>query len=45
MPRPARRGQSALSAVLGTIVNVLTLPFRVIGRLFGGHGRRPTRAH
>ncbi|WP_260191712.1 LPFR motif small protein [Actinophytocola gossypii] len=42
MTRPARRGKSALSAVIGTVVNVVTLPFRVIGRLFG---RRRTRAY
>lgn len=42
MPGPVRRGESALSAVLGTIVSVITLPFRVLGRLFGG--ARPPRA-
>jgi hypothetical protein len=40
MARPARRGRSALGAVLDTLVNVLTLPFRVLGRLF-----RPRRTH
>lgn len=40
MPRPARRGKSAVSAVLDTVINVITLPFRVLGRLFGGTGRR-----
>lgn len=40
MARPARRGRSALDAVLGTATNVVTLPFRVLGRLFGGRSRR-----
>jgi hypothetical protein len=40
MPRPARRGRGALGAILGTVVDVLTLPFRVIGKLFGGRSRR-----
>lgn len=35
MPAPVRRGQSALGAILGTIISVITLPFRLIGRLFG----------
>lgn len=43
MTRPARRGRSAVGAVLDTAVNVITLPFRVLGRLFGGH-RRTGRA-
>ncbi|MGQ0718830.1 MAG: LPFR motif small protein [Pseudonocardiales bacterium] len=42
MPGPARRGGGALSAIGSTIVNVITLPFRVLGRLFGGN-RRPRR--
>lgn len=41
MARPARRGKSAVGAILSTIVNVLTLPFRVLGKLFGR--RRGTR--
>lgn len=45
MARPARRGKSALSDVLSTAANVVTLPFRVLGRLFGGRGRRTQRAH
>ncbi|WP_269844664.1 LPFR motif small protein [Actinophytocola xanthii] len=44
MARPARRGKSALGAIADTAANVVTLPFRVIGRLFGG-SRRKTRAH
>ncbi|MCW2902688.1 MAG: hypothetical protein JWO67_4953 [Streptosporangiaceae bacterium] len=36
----AGRIGSALSAIIGTIVNVLTLPFRVVGRLLGGGRRR-----
>ena len=39
MPRPVRRGRSAIGAVLDTVVNVITLPFRVLGRLFGGRTR------
>jgi hypothetical protein len=39
MARPVRRGRSALGAALDTVVNVITLPFRVLGRLFGGRSR------
>jgi hypothetical protein len=42
MARPARRGRSALGAVIDTAVNVVTLPFRVLGRLFGGRRRTHT---
>ncbi|MGH8880952.1 MAG: LPFR motif small protein [Stackebrandtia sp.] len=40
MPGPVRRGQGALSAILGTIISVITLPFRLIGKLFGAGGGR-----
>lgn len=40
MPGPARRGKSAVGAILDTIVNVITLPFRLLAKLFGGGGRR-----
>ncbi|HEV7934282.1 MAG TPA: LPFR motif small protein [Actinomadura sp.] len=39
----AGRIGSALSAIIGTIVNVLTLPFRVAGRLLGRPGRGGSR--
>jgi hypothetical protein len=42
MARPARRGRGALGAVLDTVMNVLTLPFRVLGKLFGGRRRTHT---
>lgn len=46
MSTPARRGKGAISTVVGTIVSVinavagavvsmLTLPFRLLGQLFG----------
>lgn len=41
MASPTRRGKSAVGAVLDTVVNVITLPFRVLGRLFGGRRRHP----
>lgn len=42
MSEPARRGKGALNAVIGTVVSVITLPFRVLGRLFGRRrGPRP----
>lgn len=31
---------SALRAIVSTVVNVITLPFRVLGRLLGGGRRR-----
>ncbi|MFC9975310.1 LPFR motif small protein [Spirillospora sp. NPDC127200] len=37
-----RRISSALNAIISTLVNVITLPFRVLGRLVGGGGRRRT---
>lgn len=35
----AGRIGGALSAVVSTIINVLTLPFRVLGKLLSGRGR------
>lgn len=40
MTEPARRGSGAVATIMGTITNVLTLPFRLIGQLFGRRGRR-----
>lgn len=40
MTRPAQRGKGAGNSILGTIMSVLTLPFRVLGQLFGGGRRR-----
>lgn len=40
MPGPVRRTSSGLSAILDTIIEVITLPFRLLKRLFGGAGRR-----
>ncbi|GAA4825574.1 hypothetical protein [Tomitella cavernea] len=40
MPGPARRTGGALNSVLDTIINVLTLPFRMLKQLFGAGGRR-----
>lgn len=34
---------SALRAIVSTIVNVITLPFRVLARLLGGGGRTRSR--
>ncbi|HEY7487268.1 MAG TPA: LPFR motif small protein [Streptosporangiaceae bacterium] len=36
-----RRISAALRAIVATIVNVITLPFRVLARLFGSSRRRP----
>lgn len=44
MSGPVNRGKGALGAIVGTVVNVIMLPFRVLGRLFGragGGGSRP----
>ncbi|MFC5747766.1 LPFR motif small protein [Actinomadura rugatobispora] len=38
-----RRIAAALQAVIATIVNVITLPFRVLSRLIGGGGAAPAR--
>ncbi|MES9544256.1 LPFR motif small protein [Spirillospora sp. NPDC049024] len=39
-----RRISAAISAIVGTIVSVVTLPFRVLGRLLTpGRGRARTR--
>lgn len=43
MAQPARRGKGALGEVVGTVVSVLTLPFRALGRLFGRRGGGPRR--
>jgi hypothetical protein len=32
---------SALRSIASTFVSVLTLPFRVLGKLFGGGRKRP----
>ncbi|MFD0688587.1 LPFR motif small protein [Actinomadura fibrosa] len=39
-----RRISAALSAVVGTIVNVVTLPFRVLGKLVTPSRGRPARS-
>jgi hypothetical protein len=36
----ARRTNGALGEIISTIVNVLTLPFRVLGRLLSGGRKR-----
>ncbi|MFB4297404.1 LPFR motif small protein [Actinomadura sp. NTSP31] len=39
-----RRISAALSAIVGTVVNIVTLPFRVLGRLLTpSRGGRPAR--
>lgn len=43
MSRPVQRGRGAAGSIVGTVMSVLTLPFRVLGQLFGGRGRRPRR--
>jgi hypothetical protein len=43
MSGPVGRGRGALSAIMATVMSVITLPFRVLGRLFGGGRRRPMR--
>jgi hypothetical protein len=45
MARPARRGRNAAGSIAGTVKSVLTLPFRVLGHLFGGRRRRTTRTY
>lgn len=43
MSEPARRGSGAIATIMSTITNILTLPFRLIGQLFGrrrGNARR-----
>ncbi len=35
MPGPARRAGGAVDTIVGTIISVITLPFRLIGQLFG----------
>jgi len=42
MSQPARRGRGAAGSIISTVMSVLTLPFRVVGQLFGGR-RRPRR--
>lgn len=42
MPEPARRAGGAVNTIIGTIISVITLPFRVITHLFG-RGRPPRR--
>lgn len=43
MVRPARRGSKAAGSVMSTVMSVITLPFRVIGQLFGGRRRTTSR--
>ncbi|WP_157609931.1 LPFR motif small protein [Spirillospora albida] len=38
-----RRITAALNAVIGTLINVITLPFRVLGRLLTPSRGRPAR--
>ncbi|WP_372442894.1 LPFR motif small protein [Actinomadura barringtoniae] len=38
-----RRITGALSAIVSTVLNVLTLPFRVLGRLLAPSRRRTSR--
>lgn len=40
MAGPVNRSQGALGAILGTIISVITLPFRLIGQSFGAKGGR-----
>ena len=41
----ARRISGAVSEIISTVINVLTLPFRVVGRvLTGGRGRSGGRS-
>ncbi|MGH4012815.1 MAG: LPFR motif small protein [Pseudonocardiaceae bacterium] len=35
MAGPARRAGGAVSTIIGTIISVITLPFRLIAQLFG----------
>jgi len=39
MSEPGRRGKGAVRSILDTIVNVITLPFRLLGQLFGRRRR------
>jgi hypothetical protein len=41
MTEPVRRSRGAAGSIIGTIKSVLTLPFRVLGQLFGGRRPRP----
>jgi hypothetical protein len=43
MVRPARRTSNAAGSVMSTVMSVVTLPFRVLGQLFGGRRRRTAR--
>jgi hypothetical protein len=43
MARPVRRGRNATGSILSTVKSVLTLPFRVIGQLFGRRRHARTR--
>lgn len=40
MSRATRRGGGAIATIMNTVVDVLTLPFRLVSQLFG---RRRTR--
>ncbi len=43
MVRPARRTRGAAGSVMSTVKSVVTLPFRVLGQLFGGRRRHTAR--
>ncbi|GAA2417572.1 hypothetical protein GCM10010191_30250 [Actinomadura vinacea] len=38
-----RRIAAALQAIIGTIINIITLPFRVLSHLIGGGARAGRR--
>lgn len=40
MSQPGRRGRGAVGAIISTVISVVTLPFRVLGQLFGRSRRR-----
>lgn len=43
MSQPIRRGRGAAGSIVGTVISVLTLPFRVLGQLFGRARPGPRR--
>jgi hypothetical protein len=43
MSQPVRRGRGAIGAIISTVISVVTLPFRVLGHLFGRRSRRRRR--
>lgn len=36
-----KRIKAALQSIIGTIISVVTLPFRVLSKLIGRSGRKP----